>query len=139
MSAPNLNTKPGAKLCNVNHLVMQRHDVELASRVAPPLRGFALVASKIVSDADRTTTLYRRFDELAARNLLLYQAELEELEEQLRDFDRTDSQLRDERSVECQHDFAEFERCAEENVTREKEKMILMMKIRSRLEIYRQQ
>jgi len=45
-----------------------------------PIDGFPLVADKITSDVDKTTTIYRRFDRLSARNLLLLQAELAELE-----------------------------------------------------------
>ncbi|CZR63052.1 uncharacterized protein PAC_12949 [Phialocephala subalpina] len=115
---------------------MPTPDIELGPQNVTPVRGFALVASKIASDADKTTTIYRRFDELSARNLLFYQAELAELEEQLREYDEDDSKARDESAVECQRDWSEFERSAEEGVVREKRRMVLVMKIREKLEKY---
>ena len=116
---------------------MPTPDIELGSQDVKSKRGFALVASKVASDADKTTTIYRRFDELSARNLLFYQVELAELEEQLKEYDEEDSQARDEASVECQRDWSEFERSAGEGVVREKKRMELVMKIREKLEKYR--
>jgi hypothetical protein len=121
---------------------MPNLDVELASQPAKPARGFALVASKIASDSDKTTTIYRRFDELSARNLLFYQAELAELEGQQRDYDEVDRNAKDQASIECQRDWSEFEKHASEDENgmvqrREKEKMELAMKIREKLEKYR--
>jgi hypothetical protein len=81
---------------------MPNLDVELASQPAYPARGFALVASKIASDSDKTTTIYRRFDELSARNLLFYQAELAELEGQQRDYDEVDRNAKDQASIQSQ-------------------------------------
>lgn len=118
-------------------------DIELAPPSAKKsIRGFALVASKIASDIDKTTTIYRRFDELSARNLLFYQAELAELEDAQRGYDEEDRNAKDQASIECQRDWSEFERHAgeEENgmmQRREKEKMELAMKIRDKLEKYR--
>jgi hypothetical protein len=102
-----------------------------------PRRGFALVASKLASDIDKTTTIYRRFDELSARNLLFYQAELAELEEQQKEYDDEDRNARDQVSIECQKDWNEFVRNAKEGNERQKEKMELAMKIREKLEKYR--
>jgi hypothetical protein len=138
---------------------MQDPDIELAHNVIPtrglariasnpsreidpappayPQRGFALVASKLASDIDKTTTIYRRFDELSARNLLFYQAELAELEEQQKEYDDEDKNARDQVSIECQKDWNEFVRNAKEGNEREKEKMELAMKIREKLEKYR--
>ena len=121
---------------------MPNLDVELASQPANPARGFALVASKIASDSDKTTTIYRRFDELSARNLLFYQAELAELEGQQSDYDEVDLNAKDQASIECQRDWSEFEKHANEDENgmvqrREKEKMNLAMKIREKLEKYR--
>jgi hypothetical protein len=116
---------------------MPNPDIELGPRDVIPTRGFALVASKIASDADKTTTIYRRFDELSARNLLFYQAQLAELEEQLKEYDEEDGNAKDEASVECQRDWSEFERSANEGVVREKRRMHLAMKIREKLERYR--
>ena len=116
---------------------MSTPDIELGTRNVTSKRGFALVASKINSDVDKTTTIYRRFDELSARSLLYFQAELAELEEELKDNDDEDSQARDKIAVDCQRDWSVFERSAGEGVEREKRRMELVMKIREKLEKYR--
>lgn len=61
-----------------------------------PSDGFPLVADKIASDADKTTTIYRRFDRLSARNLLLLQGELAELETLQNRYDAEDLKKRDQ-------------------------------------------
>jgi hypothetical protein len=119
---------------------MSAGDIEAAQRNVACTRGFALVASKINSDADKTTTIYRRFDELSARNLLFYQAELAELEEQQKRQDKEDSDAKDQASVECQSDWNKFAEAAKSTDVanrRGKEKMELALKIRERLEKYR--
>jgi hypothetical protein len=124
--------------------VVSAGDIELAQRKVAGTRGFALVASKLNSDADKTTTIYQRFDELSARNLL-YQAELAELEEQQKRQDTEDRDAKDQASIECQSDWnkfaeaTEFETAKSSDVVakwREKEKMELALKIRERLEKY---
>jgi hypothetical protein len=115
---------------------MPAHDVELAAIDTIPAKGFASVSSKIASDPDKSTTIYRHFDELSARNLLFYQAELAELEEEQRQCDVEDKTARDQPSVECQRDWREFVSCAE-NGGREKRKMELAMRIRAVLMKYR--
>lgn len=119
---------------------MSTMDIELGQSVKKQGRGFALVASKIASDTDKTTTIYRRFDELSARNLLFYQAELAELEDLQREYDKEDVNAKDHVSIECQRDWSEFAKhAAEEGLVqkREKEKMELAMKMRETLEKYR--
>ncbi|KUJ16321.1 uncharacterized protein LY89DRAFT_734427 [Mollisia scopiformis] len=120
---------------------MSSPDIELADRNVSPIRGFALVAAKINSDSDKTTTIYRRFDELSARNLLFYQAELAELEDDLKQLDDEDRVANDKTSEACQRDWRSFEIHANgvngtEVRAREKEKMELVMKIREKLEKY---
>ncbi|TVY44319.1 hypothetical protein LSUB1_G001291 [Lachnellula subtilissima] len=115
---------------------MSTPDIELGPRNVTSKRGFALVASKINSDVDKTTTIYRRFDELSARSLLFFQAELAELEEELKDNDDEDSQTRDKVALDCQRDWSVFELSAGEGVEREKRRMELVMKIREKLEKY---
>ena len=120
---------------------MSNSDVELGNNHnVNPRRGFALVAAKINSDNDKTSNIYRRFDELSARNLLFYQAEIAELEEELVFLDDEDSKAKDEISVACQMDWSSFRKHAETGElpkTRETEKMELVMKIRDKLERYR--
>jgi len=111
---------------------MSNSDVELGdNNDVNPGRGFALVAAKINKDNDKTSTIYRRFDELSARNLLFYQAELAELEEELALLDNEDRKAPDEISVACQMDWSSFRKHAEIGVlpkTRETGKMELAMK-----------
>jgi len=49
------------------------------SKPEPPF-GYPLFAFRIAEDKDKFTTIYRRFERLAARNLLYFEAELCELE-----------------------------------------------------------
>ncbi|KAK4103455.1 hypothetical protein N658DRAFT_421565 [Parathielavia hyrcaniae] len=53
----------------------------------PPSEGFAAVAEWIALDADNETFIFRRFDKLAARNLLVLQARIMSLEKQLEALD----------------------------------------------------
>lgn len=115
---------------------MSPQDLELASRDAGPSKGFSAVASKIAHDPDKSTTIYRHFDWLSARNLLFYQAELAKLEEVQRHYDEEDRKARDEMSIECQRDWKKFAKCGEE-AGREKRKMDLAMTIRIKLENHR--
>lgn len=52
--------------------------------------GFADVARWISLDSDSETSIYRKFDELGAQNLLYLQAELLVLEKQLNELDKED-------------------------------------------------
>jgi len=101
----------------------------------PPTKGFIAVTSKITSDPDKSTTIYRRFDALSARNLLFYQAELAELEDLQKQYDEDDRKARDAASIECQREWDAFVRCAREE-GREKSKMDLAMRIREVLAKY---
>jgi len=118
---------------------MSAQDIELAPRKAGN-RGFALVASKLNSDDDKTTTIYRRFDGLSARNLLFYEAELAELEEQQEKLDAEDRDSKDKASIECQSDWNKFSEAAKRGDVangREQRKMDLAINIRELLEKYR--
>ena len=102
--------------------------------------GFALVTSKLNLDADKTITIYWRFDKLSARDLLFYQAGLAELEDHQKRQDTEDRDAEDQASIESQSDWNKFSEAAEStNVAnrRAKEKMELVIKIRVRLEKYR--
>jgi hypothetical protein len=103
----------------------------------PPTKGFIAVTSKITSDPDKSTTIYRRFDALSARNLLFYQAELAELEDLQKQYDEDDRKARDTASIECQREWDAFVHCAREE-GREKRKMDLAMRIREVLAKYRE-
>lgn len=52
--------------------------------------GFPSLANFIASDRDGTSTIFKRFNRLAARNLLTLQSELAELQAQLDEYDCED-------------------------------------------------
>jgi hypothetical protein len=56
------------------------------------VRGFPKIASLIASDPDHLATVYNRFDNLAARNLLLLEARVAALEDIQCELDREDLQ-----------------------------------------------
>jgi hypothetical protein len=111
-----------------------------------PIDGFPRVADKIASDPDKTTTIYRRFDRLSARNLLLLQAELAELEALQNRYDTEDLKKRDQITIDCHHEWGEFEKHGTATESKgklipadpnQKERMDLAMKIRAKLKEYR--
>jgi hypothetical protein len=118
--------------------------VELAR--LKPIDGFPQVADKIASDPDKTTTIYRHFDRLLARNLLLLQSELAQLKALQNRYDTEDLKKRDQITIDCHRDWGEFEKHA---ITTEnngqlippdpnrKEKMELAVKIRAKPKEYR--
>src|SRR5438045_7092742 len=55
------------------------------------ITGFGELASLIASDLDHTTAVFKRFDKLAARDLLYYECELLELEILQDQYDREDA------------------------------------------------
>jgi hypothetical protein len=67
-----------------------------------PIGGFPQVAS----DPDKTTTIYRRFKRLSARNLLLLQSELAQLEALQNRYD-TEDLKRDQITIDCHRDWGE--------------------------------
>jgi hypothetical protein len=123
---------------------MKSVDIELSSRDLQPIRGFPSVAQKIASDIDKTTTIYRRFDQLSARNIILLQAELAELEPLQDRYDAEDcKRTEDTVVVDGQSDWLEFVKNATERDgngrpihPREKEKMNIAIKIREKLKEY---
>ncbi|CAG8957585.1 hypothetical protein HYFRA_00010451 [Hymenoscyphus fraxineus] len=124
---------------------MSNPDIELGhtparepQRSPPARKGFSAVASKIASDVDKTTTLYRRFDNISARNLLYYQAEIAELEELQNSYDELDRLEKDKISNECQRDWSQFAERAKEGRKREREHMELAIRIRDKIERYHQ-
>ncbi len=109
-----------------------------------PIEGFPRVAYKLASDPDRTTTLFRRFDQLSARNLLYLEAELAQLEAQQNRFDDQDLIAADETTLECHTNWSKFDRHAKEKNTDttfkqpgQAAKMELALKIRGKIKEYR--
>ena len=66
-------------------------------------KGFASLAAFIAADPGKSTTIYRRFDRLSARNLLHLQSELIELEAQQ---DALDAQYLDPRTSTTEKESA---------------------------------
>lgn len=109
------------------------------SRAKGQKEGFANVARWIALDPDNDTFLFRKFDELAARNLLYLQAELLAIEKQLDDLDHTDEVSDDL----ARHDLARtWETLVGESQEGGKEaqlRMDLVLKLREKLKEYREQ
>ena len=55
-------------------------DAEHNIETFPTIKGYPSLANFIASDVDHSTAIYRRFDRLAARNLLYLQSDLMHLE-----------------------------------------------------------
>lgn len=101
------------------------------------LSGFPSLANFIASDRDRTTLIYKRYDELAARNLLYLQSELAELESEQRKFDEQDF-VSDMPTKQCARNFGEFQEAVQANDARQKERWDLVKQIRETLKEYRE-
>jgi hypothetical protein len=98
--------------------------------------GFASVASWISRDPDNESFVFRKFDNLAARNLLYLQCELIELERRLRVLDDEARQSMDMELRQSARTWESFVANAKER-EQEKSRMILVKEIRLKLEEYR--
>lgn len=130
---------------NPNHLDMSSHFDEAARNTFyVNFKGFASLADLIASDADHATAIFRRFDRLAARDLLFYQSELAELQAQQDEYDREDSEAIAEFSDEWHEvrrsaqDWSTFKRSADDDLDdgRYRKRMQLAMRIRTTLKQY---
>ncbi|XPS96317.1 hypothetical protein M3J09_005587 [Ascochyta lentis] len=102
------------------------------------LSGFPSLANFIASDRDRTTLIYKRFDELAARNILYIQSELAELHNQQRKFDLEDL-VADLATKKCARDYEVFEKTATGNAdANQAKRWELMLKVRRTMKEYRE-
>ncbi|EEU38325.1 uncharacterized protein NECHADRAFT_91425 [Fusarium vanettenii 77-13-4] len=95
--------------------------------------GFPSLANFIASDRDGTSTIFKRFNRLAARNLLLLQSELAELEARLDEYDREDS----DRGMEVLQSLRNWEEYKARN-DKESDRMKLLDKIKITLKDYRE-
>jgi len=109
-----------------------------------PINGFPRVADKIASDPDKTTTIYRRFDRLSARNLLFLEAEIAELEALQNKYDANDLVAANQVVIDSHSDWRKFERYANEKdqdgrhtQPSQAAKMELALKIKEKLKEYR--
>lgn len=103
------------------------------------LTGYPSLAAFIASDKDKSTAICRRFDRLAARNLLHLQSELAELEARQDAFDEEDYLHGTTEQKGVLSNWREFcRKAAEANNHREKERMDLALEIREKIKEYRE-
>lgn len=94
--------------------------------------GYPALAAFIASDTDGSTAIFKRFNRLAARNLLLLQAELASLQEQLDAFD--DEDTRDLDTLQSLRNWDDY-KARRKN---DQQRMELVSKIRGTLREYRE-
>ncbi|PTB49369.1 hypothetical protein M431DRAFT_9962 [Trichoderma harzianum CBS 226.95] len=98
--------------------------------------GFAQVARWIALDPDKETSIYRKFDELAARNLLYLQSELLVLENKLDQLDRSDAKSDDMDLADAIMTWETLERQYNAGSEKARVRMDLIVKIRAKLKEY---
>lgn len=112
-------------------------DIELAASEKEYPDGFASVAAFIAKDADNTSTIYRRFNRLAARNLLYLQSRLQKLEAVQDENDDKCLGTNDEGSKRAATSWEDFESLAQAGGS-EKERMEVAGGIERALKTYRE-
>ncbi|KAI1180964.1 hypothetical protein F4777DRAFT_180782 [Nemania sp. FL0916] len=94
--------------------------------------GFPSLAAFMASDRDKTAAIFKRFDRLAARNLLALQSELAELESRLDHYDQEDQMSRE--TTQSLRNWQDYKARAAE----EPERMELMARVKKTLKEYRE-
>ena len=115
---------------------MQSH-VETGDIQIHYIKGYSSLAAFIASDRDKSTQIYRRFDYLSARNLLLLQSELAELEAWQREFDADDTRGTVEEKRSARNWKILKERATEPGNIREKKRLEVADEIRRKIKEYR--
>ena len=92
--------------------------------------GFPSLAAFMASDMDGTAAIFKRFNRLAARNLLAMQSELAELEAQLDVYDEEDQRSR--ATMQSLRNWGDYKARAKE----EPERMELMKRIKITMREY---
>ncbi|KAL4805153.1 hypothetical protein BDV18DRAFT_25436 [Aspergillus unguis] len=98
--------------------------------------GFADVARWIALDPDSETFIYRKFDELAARNLLYLQAELLVLEKELDKLDRSDANSADMDLKDAIRTWETLTWRCDTNDKKAQDRMALILRTREKLKEY---
>jgi aminoglycoside phosphotransferase len=102
-----------------------------------PLDGYPSITSFISSDHDRTTLVFKRFDDLAIRNLLYLQSELAELKERQEEFDEEDRSIHADLEMKaCAMSWSKSQALAKAGDLKQKERVNLAMEIRSKINEY---
>ncbi|KAJ3544900.1 hypothetical protein NM208_g2782 [Fusarium decemcellulare] len=94
--------------------------------------GFPSLADFIASDRDGTAAIFKRFNRLAARNLLLLQSELAELQAKLDEYDEEDKKSRE--GLQALRNWEEYKSKNDHNSDR----IRLVEKIRGTMKEYRE-
>ncbi|KAI9660683.1 MAG: hypothetical protein M1821_010035 [Bathelium mastoideum] len=108
-------------------------DIEAPVKRQQYISGFPSLADFIASDEDRTTAIYKRFDRLAARNLLHLQSELAELQARQDEYDDEDNRSRDKEQKQALRNWNAFKIRAEADPSR----LELAEEIRIKMKRYR--
>ncbi|KAH7074132.1 hypothetical protein FB567DRAFT_190544 [Paraphoma chrysanthemicola] len=112
-----------------------------AGALIAPLDGYPSLAAFIASDPDHTSLVFKRFDKLAARNLLYLQSELAELQAKQDQFDTEDQSL-EHGSLEskaCAMNWERFRHASGEvDNEKQRERMKLVTDIRTKIKEYRE-
>ncbi|KIX97888.1 uncharacterized protein Z520_06666 [Fonsecaea multimorphosa CBS 102226] len=100
--------------------------------------GFASFAAAMTSCQDHSMILCNRFDRMSTRNLLYLQSELAALQRQLDDFDREDFFDAGTDTRNIARNWEAFERAASVQESKAAERMVLVLKIRSKIKEYKE-
>jgi hypothetical protein len=111
-------------------------DIELGALPAVDRDGYRAVAAWIARDPDNETFIYRRFDQLSARNLLYLQSELLALERRLEQLDTETAKSADMELKDSARRWEIFSKNAENRVE-ERARMDLVFEIRAKIKEYR--
>lgn len=103
----------------------------------PQKEGFANVARWINIDPDNESFIYRRFNQLAARNLLYLQSELLAIETQFDELDKNDALSDDMNLKDSARTWEILMDLYENGNTEAKARMDLIVKLRAKLKEYR--
>ena len=112
-------------------------DIELATSRSEYVNGYASVANFIARDQDNTSTIFRRFDRIAARNLLYLQSKLQRLEAIQDDLDGQDLRTNDKDSKKAATSWEDFETLATMR-EQEKKRMEIADEIQKTMKKYRE-
>lgn len=112
-------------------------DIELAPSKKEYPNGFATVAAFIAKDRDNTTTIYRRFDRLAARNLLHLQSKVQKLEAFQDELDAEVLRMNEENSARAATSWEDFESLAQTGEN-ERRRMETAEEIEKAMKAYRE-
>lgn len=93
--------------------------------------GFPSLAAFIASDRDKSSMIFKKFNRLAARNLLILQSELAQLESKLDEFDREDQRNRE--TLQCLRNWKDYK--AMNGI--DSDRMKLLAQIKTTLKEYR--